>query len=174
LEVSQQLLALALMYSAVVGAALGVLYDVFRVIRVAMKPSPAMPPGLRAICSTFGDVLIFFEDIMFSAAAAVVVCVFLFHINDGQVRWFVLAGAGAGFMLYYMTVGRLVIMCAEAIINFIRMAIAFILRITIVPAARAVYFTGRLLAQLLLRFGRMLYTAFAVRVMIYRAGRGFR
>jgi spore cortex biosynthesis protein YabQ len=173
-EVSQRLLALALLYSAGVGAVLGVLYDVFRIMRVAMKPSQKMPAGLRAVYNVIGDAIIFFEDILFSIVASVVVTVFLFHINNGQVRWFVLAGAGIGFALYYITVGRLVIMCAEAIISFIRALIHFILSLTLFPAARAIRFIGRLLTRLLLHLGRRLYTVIVLRRIIRQAERGFK
>lgn len=174
MEVSQRLLALALLYSAGVGAALGLLYDVFRIMRVAMKPSPKMPAPLRTVYNIIGDAIIFIEDILFSIVAAVVVTVFLFHINNGQMRWFVLAGAGIGFALYYMTVGRLVIMCAEAIISFIRAVIHFILRLTLFPASRAVRFVWRLFARMLLHLGRRLYTVIVLHRIIRRAERGFK
>lgn len=174
MEVSQRLLALALLYSAGVGASLGVLYDVFRIMRVAMKLSLKMPAPLRTVYNILGDAIIFIEDILFSIIAAVVVTVFLFHINDGQVRWFVLAGAGTGFAVYYMTVGRLVIMCAEAIISFIWAVIHFILCLTLFPAVRAIRFVWQLFVRLLFHLGRRLYTVIVLHRIIIRAERGFK
>ncbi len=174
MEISQKVLALALLYSAVVGAALGALYDVFRIIRVAMKPSPDMPAVLRSVYDAIGDAVIFAEDILFSFAAALVVTVFLFHINDGQLRWFVLAGAGTGFTFYYITVGRLVILCAEVIISFIRMIIRFVLSLTLIPAIKAVRFTWRFIVKSVTYAERKLYTAVVMRRTLRQAERGFK
>lgn len=174
MEISQKVLALALLYSAVVGAALGMLYDVFRIIRVAMKPSPGMPATLRAVYDAIGDTVIFTEDILFSFAAALVVIVFLFHINDGQLRWFVLAGAGIGFMLYYITVGRLLLLCAEAIISFIRMIIRFVLSLTLIPAIKAIRFIWRFIVKSATYTERKLYTSVVMRRTLRQAKRGFK
>lgn len=174
MEVSQKVLALALLYSAGVGAALGVLYDVFRIIRVAMKPSPGMPAALKSVYDVIGDTVIFAEDILFSVSAALVVTVFLFHINDGQLRWFVLAGAGTGFTLYYVTIGHLVILCAEAIISFIRMIIRFVLSLTVIPAIKAVRFIWKLIVKSACYTERKLYTAVVMRRTLRRAERGFK
>lgn len=174
MEVSQKLLALALLYSAGIGAALGALYDVFRIMRVAMKPLPDMPARIRQFYNTVGDTMIFAEDILFSLTAAAVVAVFLFHINDGQLRWFVLAGAAAGFSLYYMTVGRLVMLCANAIISFIRSLIRLILRLTLFPAIKAVRFVCRSIGAAWLYAARKLYTVLVMRRTLRHAEKGFK
>lgn len=174
MEISQKLLALALLYSAVVGTVLGVLYDIFRIIRVAMKPSPGMSPKLRSFYDAVGDTVIFIEDILFAFIAALVVAVFLFHVNDGQLRWFVLAGAAVGFFLYYMTVGRLVLLCAGAIISFVKAVLGFLLRITIIPLIKLLRIFRRFAVKFALRTERKIYTAVMMKRALRHAQRGFK
>lgn len=174
MEVSQKLLGLALLYSAGIGAALGALYDVFRILRVAMKPIQSMPSRIKRFYDTVGDTIIFAQDILYSLAAVAVVAVFLFHINDGQLRWFVLAGAAAGFSVYYMTVGRLVMLCANAIISFIRSLIRLILRLTLFPAIKVARFIWRLISGAWRYIVRKLYTAYVMRRILRQAEKGFK
>lgn len=94
-------------------------------------------------------IFVFIEDILFSIIASVVVTVFIFNINNGQVRWFALAGSAVGFFLYYMTVGKLIIFCAQKIISFIGAVVIFILRLTFIPIFKLLFFIYNLVYKLL-------------------------
>lgn len=71
--------------SVVLGAALTFVYDGWLILRNVFKHS------------TFW---ISFEDIIFWLAAAVIVFVSLQEQNNGVLRWFIVAGAGMGMLLY--------------------------------------------------------------------------
>ena len=142
MEISQGLLCRMILYAAGVGAMLGVIYDVFRIVRIATCPAkntaPKRPGLLRRLLpaeNILFAILVFLEDILFSLIAGVVVAIFIFNINDGQIRWFALAGAILGFFIYYQTVGRLVISVADIILRILRRTIAFLVRITFRPIA---------------------------------------
>ncbi len=90
--------------SMLLGAVLGVFYDVFRITRIAIKTP---------------SVVIFAEDLVFFFVSAVISFCFMLSINDGQVRAFILLGELLGFTLYYFTVGMLVMKLSRVIIRLI-------------------------------------------------------
>lgn len=85
--------AMLFLTSCMLGAALGVVYDFFR--------------ALRLIVPT-GAALAFVEDGVFFAVAGVAEFVFFLNHTYGQLRVFLLVGQGLGFLIYYLTAGRAV------------------------------------------------------------------
>ncbi|MBQ8894664.1 MAG: spore cortex biosynthesis protein YabQ [Clostridia bacterium] len=88
---SQQ--AAAFLWSVVLGAVLGVLYDWFRVGRIIRKK---------------GWLAVFLEDLLFALAAAFATAFCFTFTNYGQVRLFLLVGEGLGFLIYFHTAGAVV------------------------------------------------------------------
>ena len=143
--VSQVLFCKVLLYAAGVGAFLGIVYDIFRIVRIATTPTgEASAKGKMIRVGTWlSDFLIFGEDILFSLIASVTVTVFLFNINDGKVRWFALVGAGIGFFLYYFTIGKIVFACAQTILRMIRFILHLLWRVTGYPVMKLIRFLIR-------------------------------
>lgn len=92
-SVSQQTASFLL--SVLLGAALGVIYDCFRVARILLPPLAKPKPT-------------FFEDVLFWLIYGF--CVFCFAAASarGQVRVFMLLGSVLGFTLYILTLGNLI------------------------------------------------------------------
>ncbi|MCL2487877.1 MAG: spore cortex biosynthesis protein YabQ [Oscillospiraceae bacterium] len=82
------------------GLLLGVFYDLFRVIRIVMASSARV---------------IFFQDMAFFSAAAVMTFLFALAINAGRLRLYLFFGMAIGFGVYYLTVGRLVVRFAGTV-----------------------------------------------------------
>ncbi len=97
--------ALAFLWAVALGGGLGAIYDWFRIGRILWKK---------------WWLFIFFEDLLFAliAAAATAFCFTL--TNHGQVRWFLLAGEGLGFFIYFNTVGVLVVKQARLVARLLR------------------------------------------------------
>ena len=85
--------AMLFLTSCLLGAALGVVYDLFRAVRLLF------PPGAG---------LAFAEDGLFFGVVGVAEFVFFLNHTYGQLRVFLLIGQGLGFLIYYLTVGRAV------------------------------------------------------------------
>ena len=115
----------AFLYSLLVGAGLGLVYDVFRVTRVAVRT---------------GKAVIFIEDIVFFCIAAAITFLFLMGASDGKVRIFLLIGEFIGATLYYFTIGQLVMKASTFITNMIKAFFRFIFSYLLLPIWRAVYF----------------------------------
>ncbi|GHV11474.1 hypothetical protein FACS1894219_02670 [Clostridia bacterium] len=137
IEVSAAAQGAVFFLSLIVGGALGVFYDVFRIIRVAFKPR---------------WLSVFIQDLVFCLISAVTVILFLLHANSGRVRWFALLAFALAFVLYHMTLGRLVMFAATKIIAFIRATLAFLYSITIKPLLKLL----NLLRRLIIKFARFI------------------
>ncbi len=113
--------------SIVLGAGLGVCYDLFRILRIAL-PHPA--PAVLA------------EDLLFSMICAGATFCYMLAADSGQIRLFVLIGEGIGFLLYYCTIGTLVIRVSRGIIRAVRWVLHILWRIFIAPVVRLLEKTG--------------------------------
>ena len=135
MELSMTEQATVFLFSCAVGVFLGAFYDIFRIIRIAFNSR---------------WLSIFFQDFIFCIFSAFTVMLLVYYTNSGIVRWFSLAGCFLCFLLYHMTVGRLVMFMAKKIIAFIRKVLNFIKSVTVIPAFRLIFFIIKLLKRLAL------------------------
>ena len=112
-------------YSALIGILIGMIYDVFRILRAA---TPDIIKGTRA-----ETVIVFFEDILFWLIASVVFIIFIYYANKGHTRLIMIADAALGFLAYYFTLGRLVMLCSGYIIKAVRYFLKLLRKIFINP-----------------------------------------
>jgi len=107
--------------SILLGAALGLLYDVFRILRISFKN---------------GKVLIFLEDVLFFTVATIVSFLFIVLQNDGVLRAFLILGELLGAVLYFFTVSLVILKAATGIVHGIRTLLFWIYRIFFSPFVR--------------------------------------
>lgn len=163
-EFSQLQLARALLWSCAAGAALGALYDVFRILRIAL--------GRRM--SVWLMLVIFWQDVLYALLAGCAMAVFLFCANEGRVRVFLLAGALSGFLAWFFTVGRLLMALAERIIFAVKWVVGLLLSVTVLPLLRLTRFLARQCAALLSRWTSAAFDRRARRALLRCADNGFR
>ena len=123
---------MSFIYACLLGAALGALYDVFRIMRIAL-PSP--------------HGVIFVQDVVFFAVCAVATFLFMLTTTDGVVRVFLLIGELVGAVLYHCALGVLVIKISGAIIAAVRVVLGFIIRCIFTPLWHLVYYVVVLLLR---------------------------
>lgn len=136
MEISQKAYIILILYSLVLGVFLGGVYDVIRIMRIALRPAHkegVNSGGIRKGFELIEFLFVFVTDIIFCIISAASIIVLVYYKNSGIIRWFVLAFAALGFFTYYNTVGKAVILCSEKIISFIRRAVYFIYKITLKP-----------------------------------------
>jgi len=100
------------------GMAIGLLYDVFRILR---KTAPHSGFAVQV------------EDLVFWVAATGLTFYYMLHRNYGEIRPFVLVGIGIGLVLYFATLSRLVLIVCVAIVNYLKKVIKVALRIILLP-----------------------------------------
>ena len=137
-----------ILWSFIVGILFGAVYDIFRIRRIAFR----MPGGSEKKKSRFlaffrrnlavtDAVIVFFEDILFFLFCTVVLILVDFKLYFGVPRWYSIAFSALGFTVYHLTVGKLVVLSAEAILRFIRKGIRFVKKYMVLPVC---HFFGRI------------------------------
>ncbi len=152
----------AIVYAIFTGALIGVLYDAVRILRVLLGVSSYTQRGknfrARSLpwigsAHTLRNakerrvlrlVLLLLGDVFFALAAGCVFSVYLYHAASGAFRWFYLFGAFIGFALYYLTVGKLMMLFSEVLTFALVTAVRYTVFVLCAPF--------RLLARLICRF----------------------
>ena len=149
-ELSQGTLLLLFALSLTCGFALAALYDVFRIRRVAVGANKKRKKLLTRLVSGF---IIGVEDIIFFTAAGIATTLISYSVFQGRVRPMSVILEAVGFLLYRLTLGRLVMAVSEAIIALVRRVLSFIYRRLLLPPARV---CRRMLAALVGALKRVL------------------
>lgn len=97
--------------SCVVGMVLGAFFDCFRILRLAVK-SP--------------KILVFIEDVLFFIVAAIATLYIVLEQSNGTVRVFLLFGELLGLIIYFYSIGILVIKSAKFIISVFKKFFAIV------------------------------------------------
>lgn len=104
----------AFLWSIIIGAILGVLFDFFRAMRW---------DGIR-------DIWVYIQDIFFWLVTALIIIISTFFINQGELRGYMLIGylLGAGF--YVLLFSRLILGTLKFIFDSIRKFFTFCIKKT--------------------------------------------
>ncbi len=79
--------------SCLLGIALGFIYDLFRIVRMIINPK---------------FVGIFIQDVIYFILSGVITFLFVLSLNNGESRFYILAGEGIGWITYHVTVGNFI------------------------------------------------------------------
>lgn len=104
--------------SILIGVVLSVLYDMFRVARKEVRHK---------------NIFVMFEDVVFWLLCTAFMFVFMYNINSGQFRVYIIVGAILGCILYYLTISRFVVKVFCIITDIIKKTIKALLKIFIRP-----------------------------------------
>lgn len=85
------------------GCVAGVIYDVFRITRVAFRLS---------------WVAVMLEDMLFFLFCAFMLFRYFLYTSGGEVRLFVVGGMLLGWLIYFFTIGSIVMKIADEVISF--------------------------------------------------------
>lgn len=129
--------------SVVLGLAFGAIYDVVRIFRTLLGVSYVnkFSDRLKKVKLPFiknpynfqkskrkiaENIMVFLTDMAYFLVITAVMTVYTYHVNSGIVRWYIFGGAIVGILLYYVTLGRLIISVSECIAFFIRAFVLYI------------------------------------------------
>ncbi len=133
-------------WSFLAGWLSGAVYDLFRIRRAIFR----LPTGRRdrsdsvSRASRMVDaVWCFAEDVLFALLVTVVLILLDFKLYYGVPRWYSPASALAGFAFWHVTLGRLILGAAEAVLRGIAAAMRFLGKRVVSPVLGAVLRLGR-------------------------------
>ena len=92
--------------AVILGVVFALIYDFIRIIR-------------RIVFKSF--IIMGLEDILYWLIMAVMTCVFLYKVNGGVIRSYIITGIAAGMILYELSIGRFAV-------KYLTIALKFILR----------------------------------------------
>lgn len=112
------------------GFLIGVLFDVFRILRMSFKTK---------------DFITYIEDITFWILAGILTLYFIFYYNNGEIRFYIFFGIIFGIVIYILTISKYIIKFSVTIINFVKGIINKIIQIVFYPLKLILNFFKKLL-----------------------------
>lgn len=98
-------------YFMITGMILGIVFDIFRILRRSFKTS---------------DIITNIQDIIFGVITGIIILSSIFLFNNGELRLYLFIGIGFGILLYLLLISNYFIKINVAIINFIKKVIILI------------------------------------------------
>ena len=104
------------MVFTLVGIAIGVLFDIFRILRKTIKTK---------------DFVTYIEDILFWILTGLIIIFSMYKFCDGELRFFMIIGTVLGLIMYLITVSKYIIKTSVYVINKIKKIIVYPIKIVI-------------------------------------------
>ncbi len=92
-------------YSLGFGFLLGILYDVFRIVRLIISRSKGF---------------VFFMDVLYFAVCSLLIFGFVLVADSGKVRLYAVVGEMLGWLVYYFSFGTVAIRFSNAVVKFFK------------------------------------------------------
>lgn len=145
----RQLYAMA--YAVICGVLCGITYDSFRLFRVFWGITEYTKMGQKLYSAEFpliGTVrrpdsgrivrtahfwIVLIGDILFALLSGCIFSVFVYVAASGCFRWFYLLFACVGFLVYYFTIGNLVMAASDVIVCILRILLRYVLYFFVLP-----------------------------------------
>lgn len=112
-----------LLYCFLAGICITVVYDCLRIFRRVKR---------------HGTAWIAFEDLIFWIAAALFLFYVLYKTNNGIIRWFSIAGAGVGMLIYKYVIGEHLVEIMSTVIKRILDVVSRFFKILFRPLKRLI------------------------------------
>ena len=87
-----------------IGVILGLIYDIFRIVRITIPHT---------------DILVAIEDLLLFICYGIFLMCFAFSLMRGQIRFFFVIGNALGFLIWFFTIGNIVVKVAYRIKRYI-------------------------------------------------------
>lgn len=139
-----------------VGFLLGILYDVFRLVRMAFFSHKAV---------------VFFQDVLYFTLCACLTFLFVLTMNYGEIRGYVILGEALGWIIYYYSVGAMIFRVSGQIVKLCRRVAAFVLLALSAPF-RLVFLIFGKIADFIVKITKKMFDFFHInfRINLKRAG----
>jgi spore cortex biosynthesis protein YabQ len=104
--------AVIFLYTVIGGAAVALVYDLFRILRKAVRT---------------GSLMTYVQDLLFWLIVSVIMFLTIFYSNDGELRAYLFIGACIGVILYALLLSRIVIASSLFIIRIVSWPFRYII-----------------------------------------------
>lgn len=114
------------LYALGFGFLLGILYDIFRILRMIISGSKGF---------------ILFMDLLYFAVCTFLTFCFVLTVDSGRIRIYVAAGVILGWIVYYFSFGAIAMRVSNAVVSFFKSIFSAVIR----PVKRL---SGRILSKI--------------------------
>lgn len=137
------------LYAFLLGLFLGVAYDALRITRIFLGASysPHLREKLQAVTlpllkkrvrrikrqGVLFWIFVFIGDLLFALLGGVLLILLFYQFNNGKIRFPAFFCTGIGFLFYRKTVGKLVMLCSEAIAFALEAAVRYLFFFAVFP-----------------------------------------
>ena len=125
LSVSNQVIAF--LWTTVCGMAVAFVYDLFRIIRKAVKT---------------GNMVTYVQDLLYWLITAIIMFMTIYYSNDGELRGFLFLGAFIGVILYGLLFSRIIMSSSLFIIGIVVRIVKLILFVVSYPIRMMIRLAG--------------------------------
>lgn len=137
IDLSQEALAELLIKSFLSGVVLGIFYDIIRAFKMFFGVSYARPTKARSVAvRVVAYAITFITDILFWLVVGVTSILLMYGVGGGIFRGLTYVGLVGGILLYYFSIGKLMIRISETVVDFIKKLIRRAVRVLAIPFAR--------------------------------------
>lgn len=131
-----------IVYSVILGLIFGGIYDIIRITQVLCRVVSYSGEKGSGYCSMkrgkTAAVVFAVTDSLFMLSVCVIFSLFTYAADNGHFRMFMLIFAICGFVLYYNTLGRLVMLVSDAIARFLVKAFRAVVLIPLTWTSRMI------------------------------------
>ena len=142
MEISIKYQLLTMLYSSILGLFIGLIYDVFKIVRKLINGEisnktknklekikfPLINVQFKGENLKIKEKTVYFiVDILFFVVVTPVMQIFIYTFSSGIVRWYIFLGVFIGFMIYYVSVSRIIIIMYEYIAFFIKVLLSYLI-----------------------------------------------
>lgn len=199
MEISPFLFVRLILAALAFGGWLGVLHDLSRLVRIFLGASGQGKTferlasiRLPIVGRSLGErkkgtphrialmILTFFQDVLWFLIAGVGTVILNYYYNDGKFRIYTVAALLIGFVVYYFTLGKLVMLFSEVIVFFVRSFCLIVFCLVCRPIAAFGRFfgknakkIGKKLAQSIAKKRKKVYNKRKSRLLLQKAECGF-
>lgn len=113
-EVYRQLLSLVLFIAT--GMVIGILFDIFRVLRKCFKTA---------------DFITYVQDILFWIFAGIITLFSIFQFNQGEIRVYIFLGIFIGILVYMITISKFIVKYSVILVKTIKKIISYPMQLII-------------------------------------------
>ena len=115
------------------GITIGILFDLFRVLRISFKTK---------------DIITYLEDILFWILTGAIILYSIFVFNKGVIRLYIFIGIALGVTLYITIFSNSVVKTSVLIISYIKRFILKLISILSIPIS----FVSRMIKNIIIKF----------------------
>lgn len=136
-DIYSQLYSLAIFF--IVGVFIGILFDLFRIIRRTFKTN---------------DIITYIEDIIFWILVGLILLFSIFFFNKGELRSYVFIGLAIGFITYILTISKYFIRTSVNILTYIKEVLYKIFKVIYIIVDKSILEIFRVIIKNMSKFAK--------------------